>query len=145
MHFNSGHIYHVYNQGNNSERIFFEKDNYLFFLQKINKLLIPHAYVLAWCLMPNHFHWLIKVKDEYKNKQDGINPLNSSIGSIQSSYTQAVNKRLNRSGSLFRTRTKAKIRSDDVRTRDDYGITCFLYIHQNPVKAGLVDMERLRS
>jgi len=137
MDFHSGHIYHVYNQGNNTERIFFEKDNYLYFLRKMKKM-NPYAHLLAWCLMPNHFHWLIKVKDEYKKRENGINPLNRRIGTMQSSYTQAMNKRFNRSGSLFRTRTKAKILSKHSKTRDYYGIICFLYIHQNPVKAGLV-------
>ncbi|MEX0608638.1 MAG: hypothetical protein WD016_00070 [Balneolaceae bacterium] len=104
----------------------------------------PHAEIIAWCLMPNHFHWLIQVKMNYKNsiqfenREKHINPLNRSIGSLQSSYTQGINKKYNRSGSLFRTRTKAKSLSGHRKMRNFYGLNCFFYIHQNPIRAGLV-------
>ena len=62
MDFASGHIYHVYNRGNNSQTIFYTRENYLFFLEKLRKYILPHADVLAWCLMPNHFHLMILVK-----------------------------------------------------------------------------------
>ncbi|MCH2448847.1 MAG: hypothetical protein MK198_01750 [Gracilimonas sp.] len=144
MEFYSGHTYHVYNQGNNRENIFFDKENYLYFIEKMKHHLTPHADILAWCLMPNHFHWLIKVKESYpslpklENKQKIIDPLNRSIGSLQSSYTQAINKKHERSGSLFRTRTKAKSLTENERDADNYGVNCFFYIHQNPIRAGLV-------
>lgn len=144
MQFYSGHTYHVYNQGNNKESIFFERDNYLYFLAKMKDHLTPHADILAWCLMPNHFHWLIRVHEEYPNKpvlhnkEKKVNPLNRAIGTLQSSYTQAINKKYKRTGSLFRTRTKAKSLSEDDKGTDNYGINCFLYIHQNPLRAGLV-------
>jgi len=56
MLFESGHIYHIYNQGNNRQRIFFKRENYLFFLEKIKNHVLPYADILAYCLMPNHFH-----------------------------------------------------------------------------------------
>ena len=62
MYFESNHIYHIYNRGNNSQNIFFTRDNYLFFLEKIRKHILPYADVLAWCLMPNHFHLMVYVK-----------------------------------------------------------------------------------
>ena len=143
MNFISGHIYHVYNQGNNKEPIFLDEENYLFFLKKIKKEITPHAHVLAWCLMPNHYHLLIRVKDNYmieensglNNSNKVVNPLNRAIGTMQSSYTQAINKKFNRSGSIFRSRAKSK--SFEVGSRD-YDINCFHYIHQNPVRAGIV-------
>lgn len=144
MEFQSGYTYHVYNQGNNKEAIFFERENYLFFLKKMKSQLTVHAEILAWCLMPNHFHWLIRVNNNYlndsvlPNKNKKINPLNRAIGTLQSSYTQAINKKYDRTGSLFRTRTKAKSLSENEKTADNYGINCFLYIHQNPLRAGLV-------
>ncbi|MFZ4414303.1 MAG: hypothetical protein ACOYOV_14565, partial [Bacteroidales bacterium] len=66
MQFEQGHIYHIYNQGNNKQHIFFKRENYLFFLQKIRKHILPYADVLAWCLMPNHFHLLVYVKDTHQ-------------------------------------------------------------------------------
>ncbi|GAB1417503.1 hypothetical protein MASR2M12_02680 [Bacteroidales bacterium] len=62
MLFEEGHIYHVYNQGNNRQQIFFERENYLFFLRKMRVYLLPYCNIIAYCLMPNHFHWLIEVK-----------------------------------------------------------------------------------
>lgn len=56
-------LYHIYNQGNNRQKIFFSRDNYLYFLEKVNKLLLPYVDVIAWCLMPNHFHFLVYVKE----------------------------------------------------------------------------------
>ena len=61
MEFSNGQIYHVYNRGNNSQTVFFSRENYLFFLEKVRKYLSPHADILAWCLMPNHFHLMISV------------------------------------------------------------------------------------
>jgi REP element-mobilizing transposase RayT len=107
--------------------------------------LIPHVDILAWCLMPNHFHWLIQVKQEYQNltktenKDKKVDPLNRSIGTLQSSYTQAMNRKYNRSGSLFRAKTKAKSLSEDRTKQNYYGLNCFFYIHQNPLRAGLID------
>ena len=61
-----------------------------------------------------------------------MNPLSRKIGTLQSSYTQAINKQENRTGSLFQQKVKYKsLESPDLI------FTCFHYIHQNPVKAGL--------
>ena len=56
MKFEAEQIYHLYNRGNNSQKIFFDHENYIFFLQKIRTHLTPVADILAYCLMPNHFH-----------------------------------------------------------------------------------------
>jgi len=61
MDFAFEHIYHLYNRGNNSQKVFFARENYLFFLEKLRKHILPHADLLAWCLMPNHFHLMISV------------------------------------------------------------------------------------
>jgi REP element-mobilizing transposase RayT len=58
-----GHFYHVYNRGNNKQPIFFERRNYIHFLSLFKKYLSGYADVYAYCLMPNHFHFLIKVKE----------------------------------------------------------------------------------
>ena len=63
MEFIKDNIYHIYNQGNNRQKIFYNRDNYLFFLQKMNDYLLPYCDVLAWCLMPNHFHWMVYVRE----------------------------------------------------------------------------------
>ncbi len=155
MRFEPDTIFHIYNQGNNRQPIFFKPDNYLFFQQKMRKYLLPHGDMLCYCLMPNHFHWLFYVREvKAYSPGDLKSPgewraLNDSIAILLRSYTRAINKQENRTGALFREDTKAKdgwmegfIALEDRRTRsqfwNEYGYTCFQYIHENPVKAGLV-------
>lgn len=61
MNLEPGGIYHIYNQGNNHQIIFYNRENYLFFLRKIRTLIQPYGNILAWCLMPNHFHLIMEV------------------------------------------------------------------------------------
>lgn len=59
-----GHYYHLYNRGINCEKIFIEEDNYKYFLQLMRKYIVPIADVFAYCLMSNHFHLLIRIKEK---------------------------------------------------------------------------------
>jgi putative transposase len=148
MKFYQEKIYHIYNQGNNQQKIFFEKKNYLFFLNKMRTHLCGHCDILSWCLMPNHFHWMIQIHPEYEENLEKhladtnapiVDPLNRSISILLSSYTKAINRMYGRSGSLFRGRTKSIDLSPDDRTDNQHPLICLLYIHQNPLKAGLVN------
>lgn len=47
MDFTNGQIYHVFNRGNNSQTVFFNQENYLFFLEKLRKNILPHTDILA--------------------------------------------------------------------------------------------------
>ena len=162
MHFQEGHIYHVFNQGNNQQKAFFTRENYLFFLQKIRTHILPHSDILAWCLMPNHFHLEIYVNQLDVEISGGATAsgtptnLNKSIGIMLASYTRAINKQNDTSGSLFRQKTKAECvsclkgitpsfyTSNGVNILNinnperKYPKILFGYIHQNPVKANLV-------
>lgn len=147
MNYEPGEIYHVYNQGNNRQKLFFNRDNYLYFINKLRVHLTEHCDILAWCLMPNHFHWLIRVKDYHDKYEtdikddplyDSVPPLNRSLSVLLSSYTKAINKSQGRSGSLFRSKTKAKKLNTDNSKHDKYALICFIYIHQNPLRAKLV-------
>jgi len=121
------YIYHIYNQGNNKQKIFFNRDNYLFFLRKIKIHILPYADVLAWCLMPSHFHFMVLVKESQRLTQSealtkGVSnsqslnssqtltdmTLNESLGIMLRSYTRAINKQEKRTGSLFKEHTKAE-------------------------------------
>jgi len=163
MDVEKGHIYHIYNQGNNRGKIFFGKENYRYFLKKIENHICPVAELLAWCLMPNHFHLIVALSDRVTESQPVTQEhpvtLNSSIAVMLRSYTRAINIQENRSGSLFRETTKAiwlgsieseklKFENSNMITQvtnqdsdEEYLFTCFRYIHQNPVKARLVKNE----
>ena len=133
--------YHIYNQGNNQEKIFYEDADYFEFLKLVRKYVLPNCEPLAYCLMPNHFHFLIQATElSAKNKPVGnINlcELSNGFRLLQSNYAQYINKKTGRSGSLFRQKTKAKSMAEGGK---NYGFTAFNYIHQNPMKAGLVKL-----
>ncbi|MEO1352878.1 MAG: transposase, partial [Cyanobacteria bacterium J06635_15] len=62
--FAPGHYYHLYNRGNNHQNIFFERDNYLFFLRQLRRYLVEDTlHVIAYCLMPNHYHLLVYLRE----------------------------------------------------------------------------------
>lgn len=63
MRFYTNQIFHIYNQGNNKRQIFFTPNNYGYFLWKMRAYLLPFGDLISWCLMPNHFHWQLYVKE----------------------------------------------------------------------------------
>jgi putative transposase len=124
MDFEKGQLYHIYNQGNNGRQLFFERDNYIYFLNKIHKYILPYCDIIAWCLMPNHFHFMIKINhtELFADSKTNIlsqtmdnshsvttkkRTLNTSIGYMLRSYARAINKKNKTKGSLFRAHTKA--------------------------------------
>ena len=140
MQFHQNNLYHIYNRGNNKQQIFFSDNNYFFFLEKIRKYVSPHCDILAWCLMPNHFHLLIHANETTcqlsKTLPIPVFKLADNLGLLLSSYTKAINKQQGTTGSLFQQRTKSKLVLDEA---NNYPLTAFHYIHQNPLKAKLVD------
>ncbi len=156
MNFENGYIYHVFNQGNNGQIIFFNRENKLYFLRKLKQFISPHCKVLAWCLMPNHFHLMIYVTNVEAVEKEKSRTLNHSIGVFLRGYTRAINIQEARTGSLFKAHTKAECLNCSTSTElsfidkgKELGLTrsisdreypqvCFNYIHQNPVKAKMV-------
>lgn len=151
MHLKSGEIYHVYSRGNNRQRIFYDRENYYYFLNKVRQYISPNCDILAYCLMPNHFHFLIhanrkttfrfrhkKGLDEFSLKSPlKMTRFSKGMQMLLSSYAKGINKKYSRSGSLFRQNTKSKRTSSEFFL-EDYSLQCFMYIHNNPVAAGLV-------
>ncbi len=118
--------YHIYNRGCHRAFIFQEKDNYLFVIQKIKHYIpILQLTVIAYCLMPNHYHLLVR--------QDGEKPAGLLPQRVFNSYSKAYNKRYEHSGTLFEGSYKAK-----EITSDAHLLHLCRYIHGNPVKDGLV-------
>ena len=134
-----GQFYHIYNRGNNREDIFLEEKNYMYFLQKFDKYLGDKVSIYSYCLMPNHFHFLIKINEGLNlsaKNNSGLTILEKSFKNFFISYAKSVNKKYKRTGSLFQYKFKRKL-------VDDYGYLTALisYIHQNPIRAQLCDKE----
>jgi len=70
MLFYENQLFHIYNQGNNQRPLFFTDDNYQFFLWKMRAYLLPFGDLVAWCLMPNHFHWLFYVRQRSLSREN---------------------------------------------------------------------------
>jgi len=130
--------YHIYNRANGNEQLFLKEDNYSYFLQKYNSYISPIADTFAYCLMPNHFHFLVRIKDLppsiFQKFQTFEKFASKQFSNLFSSYTQAFNKQNNRKGSLFMPRfNRIKI------TSHEYLINVINYIHQNPVNHELAE------
>lgn len=138
MHIAPEQLYHIYNQGNNKQLVFSDHEDCLNFLKRVRRHLLPVADILAYCLMPNHFHFLISTNQESAETvllgNIEISRLSNAFRVLISQYVLDYNNKHNRSGSLFRQKTKAKILDSSEKA-----FICFQYIHQNPVKAGLTD------
>ncbi len=225
MKFHINTLHHIYNQGNNRQQVFFSDENYHFFLWKMRAHLLPFGDLVAYCLMPNHFHWLFYVRalevskavfdahsqavermrkgkasegvtsshalttgsqadhssegvtsshalttgSQADHSSEGVTSshalttdaltttktitLNDSIGILQRSYTRAINKQQNTTGSLFRKECKAKDgwidefvtltkKSGQMDFRflpgSGYVHHCLNYLHENPKEGKLV-------
>ncbi len=119
--------YHLYNRSNNEETIFKEEQNYIFFLERYRYYMDESVSTLAYCLMPTHFHFVIKIIT------DDCVSLKKNIAALLGGYTKAINTTYERHGSLFQPRSKAKEIDDE-----EYLLTLMTYVHQNPVRAKLV-------
>ncbi len=126
IEFKSGRYYHIYNRGANRNKIFFEEDNYIYLLKNLKKYSVQKSFsVIAYCLMPNHYHFLLR--------QDSETKLNLSIGYLFNVYTKAINKKFNRAGTLFEGSFKALEVEDEKYLQE----LC-RYIHRNPVDDKLI-------
>ncbi len=124
VQFCQGEYYHLYNRGNNRERIFFAPENYVFFLRQWRRYLSATCDVVAYCLMPTHYHILVHLKDE---------DLSHCMQLFAISYTKSVNKSYQRVGVVFQGAFQAKHIE-----RNEYLVHLSRYLHLNPVLAGVV-------
>jgi REP element-mobilizing transposase RayT len=106
-----GKYYHIYNRGNNGINIFFEPGNYEYFLKLYQQYIYPIAATFAWCLLKNHFHILVYIRPENEILVESLEystvekpkiiDASKQFGHLFNAYTQAINKKYNRTGSLF--------------------------------------------
>jgi REP element-mobilizing transposase RayT len=124
--FIKGGYYHIYNRGAGRDLVFFAPANYEYCLRLLKQHRQEYgAAIITHCLMPNHYHFLLR--------QDTDVPLARFIQRVFNSYVQAVNIQEGRSGTLF----EGRFRHVSVE-RDEYLLGLCRYIHLNPVKAGIV-------
>ena len=131
-----GGYYHIFNRGNNRETIFREQRNYFYFLKLYEKYIPLVADTFAYCLLPNHFHLLVRVKTGEEKVTSGLRVKNpgQQFGNLFNAYTKAFNKVYQRTGSLF----EKPFKRIEV-TSDAYFRRLIAYIHQNPQRHGLID------
>ena len=122
--------YHFYNRGNNKENIFREEENYHYFLALVKKYLLPIASIYSYCLLLNHFHFIIKIKEEKflpKAIRTKKMTLHQPLSNLFNAYTKAFNKKYNRTGSLFQKHPKRILITDE-----NYLRNLIVYINVNP-------------
>jgi len=137
-------VYHICFKANNKDKLIIEEENYTFFLQKIEKYVLPIANIYAYVLLPNHFHFLLRFKDTenvlgFKNltrlepntsepDTNIIEYLSQQFANMLNSYAKSINKAYKRTGKLFKLPFK-RIPVED----ENYFKVLVAYIHRNPV------------
>ncbi|MBX2934141.1 MAG: hypothetical protein KF825_07835 [Ferruginibacter sp.] len=142
-----GEIYHLYNRAVGNEKLFLSEDNYHYFLSKLKQHTSPIADVFAYALLPNHFHLVVRIKQEedilqhfHNKKKKPFNPKENSLADFimeqfsnwANGYVKAFNKMYNRKGGLFIDYMKRSLMQND----SDFTSYIF-YVHKNAVHHGL--------
>ena len=140
--------YHIISRAIGSDMLFIDDENYSFFLQRFNKYISGVASTLAYCLLPNHFHFLIELRtieeiNEYHRRIYPTKPfvnenapafISKQFSNLLNSYTKSFNTRYKRKGALFID----KFRRVEIVSNAQYRHT-FFYIHRNPQHHGYVE------
>lgn len=139
-------FYHIFNRGNDGALIFYHQKNYVYFLKKYDAYMSNYVDTYAYCLLPNHFHLLVRVKKwndifqaaiaDFKHTSD-IPPhilVSEKHRRFFLAYAKAINKQEDRKGSLFQKTFRRKKVSDD-----DYFTNLIWYIHHNPIHHQVCD------
>jgi putative transposase len=124
-----GEFYHVYNRAVGNETLFRSHKDYLTWIDTLKKYILPVAEIHAYCLLPNHYHLLIKIKDSTTPEF-----FSKSMSDAANSYAKFFNLSYDRRGSLF-MRPFKRIHIDS----NEYLIWCLWYIHRNPMHHGYTE------
>ena len=150
----SGNYYHIYNKGVNGVNLFYNSGNYEHFLRLYEKYIDPIVDTFAWCLMGNHFHLLVRVKEvgeiiggehltgfqnlsgiEGKEKEEKYSLwVSKRFSNLFNAYAKALNKQRGRSGTLFERPFRRKLVDSE-----NYFRQLVVYIHSNPLHHGFTD------
>jgi putative transposase len=139
--------YHILSRAVGSEKLFKEEDNYRYFLEQYQNKVGQVAEIMAYCLIPNHFHFMVRIKSEEEIKlvfekskpgkiyQPDLCPdfIMERFSNWLNGYSRAFNIKFKRKGSLFID----YLRRVEIEHDGQFSATLF-YIHKNPVHHGLV-------
>jgi len=130
--FESGKFYHVYNRTIDKKKMFINSDNYFFFLKKFSRYLNELVEVYAYCLLDDHFHFLIRIKENDNSSLHDI--ISKQFRLLFQSYALAFNKQHSRVGTLFQTPFKRALVHEQ-----SHLFHLIYYIHNNPEKHQLTN------
>ena len=137
--FEAGQYYHIYNRGNNDGKIFYEAENYIYFIKLLKRYLTPILEIYSYCLLPNHFHLVVKFKemnDLPEAIRIGKTKLHQPLSNLFNAYSKSINKRYSRRGSLFQEHLKRNQITDN-----NYLLNLILYVNTNSIHHGISDFE----
>ena len=130
-----GCCYHLYYSGNPKEALFRLEEDYYSFLDLIRKYIGSIIYLYAYCLLPSHFHLLLRIKDkvkiEYVYSDNGM--LWGQFENLLGAYTKYINRSYQRAGALIESGAVRKVPRNKELICD-----LVVYIHQNPQIHGIV-------
>ena len=118
-------LYHVYNRGNGAEKLFYKDRNYDYFLHQYAKYSEGILDTFAYCLLPNHFHLLVRIKEP--------DFISENFRKLFISYAMSINKQEGRKGNLLQRWVKRKH-----ILNERYFFAAVYYIHANAVHHGIV-------
>ena len=158
-HYSKGNCYHIYNRGVDKQNIFRDPKDFSYFISLMESYLEPKkmlgdfsvkearvAHIPFWrkhldenevelvcyCLMPNHFHFLLK--------QNSDNGVTKYMRRISNAYVRYFNKKYDRVGSLFQGKYKSVLIDSD-----SYLLHLSRYIHLNPLEVGSLQSHEFSS
>ena len=125
--------YHVFNHARGNDILFDSENDYYLFLKLISKYVEPVANIYAYCLMPNHFHFFVRIKEvelpaTFINKHPS-DFISHQWGNVQNTYSKKKNYKSGKRGGLF-----CQSINRNLITSEEYLQMCIVYIHNNPVK-----------
>ncbi len=126
MQYIKNNYYHIFNRGIDRKSIFLEEENYLHFISLMKKYEQKYNIsVIAYCLVPNHYHLLVYQTSDI--------PVSRFIQSMNNAFVQGMNSQLKRKGTLFEGAAKSRLIENE-----EYLLQVCRYIHLNPLKHKLV-------